>query len=91
MFAKVEGGLYVGDVSLQENISITSFLEKIKAFARLIGQSNIRFEVTPDSYLDKLLKQNQEPKKGLTVTVKAINKENYKFNINITAADYDTF
>lgn len=91
MFAKIEGGLYIGDVSLQENISITSLLKKIKAFAGLIGQSNIRFEVTPDSFLDKLLKQNQEPKKGLTVTVKAINKENYKFNINITAGDYDTF
>jgi len=91
IFAKVEGGLCIGDVSLHENISVSSFLNKIKAFARLIGQSNIRFEVSPDSYLDKLLKQNQEPKKGLTVTVKAINKESNKFNLNITAADYDTF
>lgn len=91
MFAKVEGGLYIGDVSFNENITTTSFLKKIKSFARLIGQSNIRFEVTPDSFLDKLLKQNQKPEKGLTVTVKAINKESYKFNLNITAADYDTF
>ena len=91
MFAKVEGGLYIGDVSFNENITTTSFLKKIKSFARLIGQSNIRFEVTPDSFLDKLLKQNQKPEKGLTVTVKAIKKESYKFNLNITAADYDTF
>jgi GNAT superfamily N-acetyltransferase len=91
MFIKIEGGLYVGDVSINRNINAISFLNKVKSFARLIGQSNIRFEVTPGSHLDYLLNQNQEPLKGLNVTIKSINKESSKFKLNITAADYDTF
>jgi hypothetical protein len=91
MFIKIEGGLYVGDVSINKNLTPISFLNEVKSFARLIGQSNIRFEVTPDSKIDKLLKQNKEPLKGLNVTIKSINKESSKFKLNITAADYDTF
>jgi GNAT superfamily N-acetyltransferase len=91
MFIKNEGGLYVGDVSFNRNLNAISFLNEVKSFARLIGQSSIRFEVTPESQIDKLLKQNQDPLRGLNVTIKPINKETSKFKLNITAADYDTF
>jgi hypothetical protein len=91
MFAKIEGGLYIGDISINDDFNETTFLKKIKAFAGLIGQSNIRFEVTPGSFLDNLLKEKQVPQKGLTVTVKDLNNSTSKFNLNITAADYDTF
>jgi len=91
IYAKIEGVLTIGDLEDGLNKNAAEILKILNSFARPLGISEIRFEVSPLNYWNEIFNQIQTPQTGLTVVIKELINKETEIHLSITGGDIDVF
>jgi GNAT superfamily N-acetyltransferase len=90
IWAKIDGCLIIGDISMIENNS-NSFVSEISKLCRKLGLDNFQIEVTFEGYFDQILKNMYAPIEGVPIVFKNLKKTDEKLSLIYTGADADVF
>lgn len=91
VWIKVDGFLFVGDIERADETSYDKSIQKLMAIAKWIGVTEIIFQASPGSFMDKMLMQNYPPHQGARIGYLSFDDKIDGRNLKFTIADFDTF
>lgn len=91
LWVKVNGGLDIGDIERNDDFDYDKFIKQLKKMAFWLGASRIRFEVSPNTYFDKIFENQVKAEKGSPIGYLNLNSDIPLEKIRFVMGDFDTF
>ncbi|HET7818339.1 MAG TPA: GNAT family N-acetyltransferase, partial [Bacteroidia bacterium] len=91
IWLKLDGRLYIGDIETTSLEKFEKALKKLKIICFFIGCNKIQFNISPNTYWDKILKKKYKHQNTLPIGYYNLNSELPLEKIKFTGADFDTF
>ena len=89
---KIQGGLLVGDIQLNDESNFDEALNKLIKLAKMCCVKNIIFQTSPNTTISKLLKNRKIEKfESWAICYKNFSSEFPLENLKLTLSDIDTF
>ena len=90
-WCKIDGVLWIGDISLDSNFSAVLVVTIIKEFACLLGLDEFIFEVSKGSYWDQKLKEVTKSIEGVPIVYRNLEDDIETVSLEFTGGDIDVF
>lgn len=91
VWIKIDGFLFVGDIERRDEKSYLKVLQNLKRVAKWIGATEILFQASPGSYMDRILSQQYSFQQGARIGYLSFDNKINGDQLKYTIADFDTF
>lgn len=90
-WCKIDVQLWIGDISIDDNLSIDNVVTILKKYTALLGLDEFVFEVSEGSFWDNLLRTIAVSTQGVPIVYKNLEDLDESVSLEFTGGDIDVF